>query len=223
VWHAIINTSGMMRCFNESKEGKAADPPLSARYWGFPVAARAMHTFSLNMSDLARPTLTRPLLRLVFPDAGPTLGQADARRAVEQETRAAAATTQAISQEDVRRLFAMQVSQSLEGGRAALLRPDSRRKLVNLATSAGLRPFDANLLIAIVQDSARRGEPTLSDPALASLHMVAPPATSAPMHWPGAPSRDWGLTQRDVLRGLALACCLAACAVVLLVRWLLAR
>lgn len=213
----------MMRCFNESKEGKAADPPLSARYWGFPVAARPMHQFSLIMSDLAHPTLTRPLLRLAFSDSGPTLGQADARRAVEQETRAAAATTQAISQEDARRLFAMRVSQSLEGGRAALLRPDARRKLVHLATSAGLRPFDANLLIAIVQDSARRGEPALSDPALASLHMVAPPESNAPMHWPSAPSRDWGLTQAEVLRGLALACCLAACAVIVLVRWLLAR
>lgn len=182
-----------------------------------------MHTFSLNMSDLARPTLTRPLLRLVFPDAGPTLGQADARRTVEQETRAAADFTQALSQEDARRLFAMRVSQSLEGGRAALLRPDARRKLVHLAANTGLRPFDANLLIAIVQDSARRGEPTLSDPALASLAMVAPTTTTRRIQWLSAPSRDWGLTQADVLRALAIASCLAMGAVLLLVRWLLAR
>lgn len=39
-----------------------------------------------------------------------------------------------------------------------MLTPDRRRRLVRLATRVGLREFDANLIIAIVQDEARTGE-----------------------------------------------------------------
>ncbi len=54
--------------------------------------------------------------------------------------------------------FADDVRKSIEGGRAAILRPERRRELFTRATSLGLRPFDATLVIAIVQDAARRGE-----------------------------------------------------------------
>lgn len=46
----------------------------------------------------------------------------------------------------------------MEGGKAALLRPERRRELFHRAEDMGLRPFDANLVIAIVQEAARRGE-----------------------------------------------------------------
>ncbi|MCA9294405.1 MAG: hypothetical protein KDA20_11390 [Phycisphaerales bacterium] len=55
-------------------------------------------------------------------------------------------------------MTALRVADALEGGRAAILRPERRRELVANAQAMGLRPFDANLIIAIVQDGARRGE-----------------------------------------------------------------
>jgi hypothetical protein len=61
----------------------------------------------------------------------------------------------------------------LEGGRTALLTPDRRRRLVTLATKMGLRPFDAALIIAIVQDAARAGEP-LTGEAQDRLAMIRP-------------------------------------------------
>lgn len=59
---------------------------------------------------------------------------------------------------DARRVMAVRVSDALEGGRAAILRPEARARLVSSASRMGLRPFDANMVIAIVQDAARRGE-----------------------------------------------------------------
>lgn len=56
---------------------------------------------------------------------------------------------------DARWVLAIRAAQALEG---AQLRPERREKLVRLATTLGMRPFDANLVIAIVQDRARRGE-----------------------------------------------------------------
>ena len=38
------------------------------------------------------------------------------------------------------------------------MRPQIRQRLVTQASKMGLRPFDANLVIAIVQDAARHGE-----------------------------------------------------------------
>lgn len=71
---------------------------------------------------------------------------------------------------DDRLLFASRVAKSLEGGRAACLPPEKRQKLVAAAIDEGMRPFDANLIIAIVQDGVRRGEA----PSAACLTMVAP-------------------------------------------------
>ena len=76
-----------------------------------------------------------------------------ARRIIARENHAAA-----LAADDARWLFAQHVKDSVEGGRAALLRPQVRRNLVARAEAMGLRPFDANLVIAIVQDAARRGE-----------------------------------------------------------------
>lgn len=58
---------------------------------------------------------------------------------------------------DARRILAVRTSEALEGGAGAILRPDRRRAILDLAQEMGLRAFDANLIIAIVQDSARRG------------------------------------------------------------------
>lgn len=102
-----------------------------------------------------------PAFRLVFPDHTPSLIEAQARHAVAEENRRAASLASANDPSagaDVRRIFALRASQMLEGGRAAIMPPESRRMLVGDARRFGLRAFEANLIIAIVQDGARRGE-----------------------------------------------------------------
>ncbi len=59
---------------------------------------------------------------------------------------------------DPRWAFAVRVAAALEGGRAAILRPEARERLLRTARLLGIRPFDAALIIAMVQDTARRGE-----------------------------------------------------------------
>lgn len=63
---------------------------------------------------------------------------------------------------------------SLEGGKAALLRPEKRRSLLIAARTLGLRDFDANLVIAIVQDGVRSGEGGLSRNVEDRLALIKP-------------------------------------------------
>src|SRR5436190_12713192 len=95
-----------------------------------------------NRDDLIAPALPR--------------GHSAVRR-VTSENRAAST----IEPRDARWVLAVRTAGVLQGGRAAILRPESRRSLVSFALSMGLRPFDASLVIAIVQDAARAGLPTL--------------------------------------------------------------
>jgi len=53
--------------------------------------------------------------------------------------------------------FALLVSTQLQGGPAAILTPERRRRLVAGACRGGLTPFDANLVIAMVQHDSRLG------------------------------------------------------------------
>lgn len=76
------------------------------------------------------------------------------------ENRAARLTAIELPDEDVRTILALKVIGSLEGGRAAILRPELRRRLVSEGAKLGLRPFDTQLVIAIAQDAARRGDAT---------------------------------------------------------------
>lgn len=55
---------------------------------------------------------------------------------------------------DPRWVLATRAAEQLEG---SLLRPEPRDRLVRLGQMLGLSHFDANLIIAIVQDQARRG------------------------------------------------------------------
>jgi hypothetical protein len=97
---------------------------------------------------------------------------AAARRAIAQENHAAA-----LQSDDVRWMFAQQVQTAIEGGRAAIVRPQIRQQLVSDAQRMGLRPFDANLVIAIAQDAARHGE-DLHETAAHRLAMVPSGRTS---------------------------------------------
>lgn len=78
------------------------------------------------------------------------------------EVRAETAAAAAIPAHDARWVTAARASQAIEGGRAAVLRPEVRARLVTSAERMGLRPFDANLVLAIVQDAARQGH-TIQD------------------------------------------------------------
>jgi len=80
-------------------------------------------------------------------------GPRAARREVARENLLASA----LPAMDTRWMLALKVQHALEGGVAAMLRPEVRRRLVADARHMGLRPFDANLVIAIVQDRARAG------------------------------------------------------------------
>ncbi len=102
---------------------------------------------------------SQPALRLVGaseppPPAATSLARAMA--AIERANRESAA----LSHDDVRHIFAREVAGSLQGGRAAVLTPETRRRLLARAGRLGLRPFDASLVIAVTQDNARRGAPS---------------------------------------------------------------
>src|SRR5262249_36767795 len=73
---------------------------------------------------------------------------------VERENRSAAGLDPAA----MREAFGAGVAAALDGGSAAILTPERRRRLVDIAERLGIRPFDANLVIAVVQDRVRRGE-----------------------------------------------------------------
>lgn len=92
------------------------------------------------------------------------------RTEVARENTAAAG----FSELDMRAVLALRVAESLEGGRAAILRPERRDRLTRLATRLGLRPFDAALVIAIVQDGVRSGEGAASGAVRGRLRLVRP-------------------------------------------------
>lgn len=57
---------------------------------------------------------------------------------------------------DPRWVFAVRTHSQLQGD---VLSPERRDKLLKLATQLEIRPFDANVIIAVVQDHARRHIP----------------------------------------------------------------
>ncbi|MEM9916275.1 MAG: hypothetical protein AAF911_15075 [Planctomycetota bacterium] len=75
---------------------------------------------------------------------------------------------------DPRWVLAVRVAEQLQG---TVLPPAKRDRLIKIGKMFGLTAFDANLIIAIVQDQARRGYapaycPTAGEP---QLRMVPPP------------------------------------------------
>ncbi|XVJ60154.1 MAG: hypothetical protein HEQ23_12465 [Tepidisphaera sp.] len=127
-----------------------------------------------------------PVLRLVGTDATPHVEparrpeareavirrvaeEAAARREVARENRLAST----LSPQDARWRLAVDVASSLEGGKAAMLTPERRRKLLVRAEELGLRPFDANLVIAVVQDAQTEGR-ALTPETQARLLLVRP-------------------------------------------------
>jgi hypothetical protein len=126
----------------------------------------------------ANPPL-RPMLRLVYPPGYPGVADAAsdfgalhdpphpeiapppppaqvraAARDIARENRRAAS----LSQSEAREILTLRVTELLQGGRAAILTPERRTRAIRIARMLGVRDFDAHLVIAVVQDRARRGE-----------------------------------------------------------------
>lgn len=80
------------------------------------------------------------------------------RAAVAHETLLARETARDLrfDPNDARWKLAIETSRRLQG---AVLPFEDRRRLLAMATRLGIRSFDANLIVALVQDRARRGEP----------------------------------------------------------------
>lgn len=90
------------------------------------------------------------------------------RRGIARENREVAA----MQRDDARLVFAQRVAANIEGGKAAILRPEVRKRLLTESASMGLRSFDANLIIAVAQDAAQRGVMSDSRDVLGQLRFV---------------------------------------------------
>ncbi len=110
------------------------------------------------------------------------------RRARQEVTRAnrAAAQNPTLEPTDPRWVLAVRAYSQLQG---SALTPERRERVMRTARHLGVRPFDANVIVAIVQDQARRGE-GLSG-AAPTLELIKRPervrsAGSAWMRWVAA-------------------------------------
>lgn len=112
---------------------------------------------------------------------------------------------------DPRWVFSVRVASMIEGGRAGVLRPERRERLTKTAAALGLRAFDAALIIAMVQDEARRGAVPQGYPPLTARlaeNLQSVPAVSRTPTEPG------------ILQRLAGVLLIAACMVAAGIIWL---
>lgn len=115
---------------------------------------------------------------------------------------------------DARWVFATQVAREIElsgAPRAGVLAPERRRNLVRLATRLGLRQFDANLVIAIVQDGCRSGDGTGSTLPKEVGDRLAMVRTAGP-------TSELGM--RELALWLLASACLALTIGLALMRWI---
>lgn len=113
-----------------------------------------MHAKTPSLQTRLR--LVRPPAGSVYADEAPT--PTPPSRARREEVARANRSASTLGVDQLREAFAARVAESLEGGRSAILRPEKRTRLVDLAGRMGIRPFDAHLLIALTQDAARQGD-----------------------------------------------------------------
>lgn len=76
---------------------------------------------------------------------------------------------------DARWVFAVRAGRALAPDSGGILPPPRRERLNKEAAALGLRPFDAALIIAIVQDAARTGRDPLGPDTADRLGLVRPP------------------------------------------------
>lgn len=115
-------------------------------------------------------TATTSELRLTACDGMSTAQAAALNEQATQLASSQQSTGQGLSASDPRWVLAMQTYDQLEGD---ILAPDKREKLIHMGRTFGLSVFEANLVIAIVQDRARRGQTPHS--AQTTLSMIRAP------------------------------------------------
>ncbi|MHC4976575.1 MAG: hypothetical protein ACYTF7_08210 [Planctomycetota bacterium] len=148
-----------------------------------------------------------PMLRLTGFDgesSAQMVRHRELSRQIERENRVASRAIDDLDEHDARVVFATRVASTLEGGRAAVLRPENRARLRRMAVKMGIRDFDASLIVAIVQDAARRGESYESDRARSMVGLVGGVAAR------GGRELLWSVIASILLGGVLL---------LMLVRW----
>lgn len=110
---------------------------------------------------------------------------------------------------DARWVLAVRVRESLDGGSAAILPPEARARMLSVGRRLGLRPFDINLVIAIVQDHVRCGGRDPHSEMVARLALVPGAAPAAEHEMPAAGGRLVAWAAASVV----LACVLVIAAV----------
>jgi hypothetical protein len=158
------------------RQPKAADAPTGAATPGAKPAAPAVTTAPAT-----------PSLRLVgAPGPNPPAVLRNVGQPITSPT-------------DPRWVLALRTAESLQG---ALITPEKRQRLVRLGQSMGLTAFDANLVIAIVQDQARRGYAADYCPTAGELQlqMVPLPRLSSVRHnFPGRRALMLSITIAGIL------------------------
>ncbi|MEY2713694.1 MAG: hypothetical protein RIT24_37 [Planctomycetota bacterium] len=86
---------------------------------------------------------------------------------------------------DARWKLAEETQRALQG---TILAYEDRQRLLGLANKLGIRSFDANLILAVVQDRARRGESI--ELAAETIEMIPRDAASAGLAPSPAPATD---------------------------------
>lgn len=112
---------------------------------------------------------------------------------------------------DPRWVLALRTAEALQG---TVMPPEQRQRLIRLGRVMGMTPFDANLVIAIVQDQARRGYEASYCPIAGEgqLAMVPLPRRT--------PLSDQLPGRRPLMMAIAIAAILLT--EILLLRWWLA-
>lgn len=123
--------------------------------------ASTSYPFPVPPGRSRRTPFAQPVGELRSTAAPAAPGNADAA------TRPRPITPPMLDADDPRWVLALRVREQMQG---VLLTPDSRSRLDQLGRVMGLTPFEVNLVIAIVQDQARRGGDL--DAAAPSLAMV---------------------------------------------------
>lgn len=190
---------GNMRRVSGGQEGSPQPPPAPPGR-----AARApdagLVAARVRPGDAARPSEgpTESTTR------GVEVGR-HARREVALENHLA--SRQEFDPTDPRWVLALKAAESIEGGRAAVLPPEKRARLLALGTRLGLRPFDSHLVLAIVQDGARSGEGAVGPQPTRRLALLRRP--------------DQGLDALGIAARFAVAALLATAMAAAAVAWII--
>jgi hypothetical protein len=141
-----------------------------------------------SITGVDEPAAVWPASHTAPASPGPQrlVGVGDRERATaERDVALANRLASGMRPDDARWVLALRVAGALEGGKAAVITPERRQGLISAGRRVGLRDFDTNLLIALVQDGRRSGRGALNLDVEKRLALLPEPE-----HTPDAP-RWW--------------------------------